>query len=247
MGRTTKRDLRKQILDLNSSSRVATDSRSTVEDLERELEIARILKAQSDRSNAIKCDVVYREEDDGYSWKLVRHGTDEVLTKLKYGDKLPLLDTVHPTESNEAALIVFRTDKLKIVSGDLPEREKFDARRVYKTASKTNIVYKRVDSNLVIVWSYKRGTEIGIGSKLELTRTGKTASATAAKTKKLTQRLLAAYLIANNPDITNAQLTNALIKAFPEHQIGARHGGHYRSLSASGRLPEPPDSDPREW
>lgn len=63
----------------------------------------------------------------------------------------------------------------------------------------------------------------------------------------MTQKLLASYLIANDPNITAAGLTAILQEEFPSCKVGKRHGSHYISQSKNGRLPEPPSEDPRSW
>jgi hypothetical protein len=135
-----------------------------------------------------------------------------------------------------------------VTAGDLQHLEKFDPRRVYATPNGTNVVFKRVDAGMTVLWSYKTQGEIKIGANVVLVRTDRQAEPTASSgSKRMTQRVLAAYLIAQDPDISAKELTEALSEAFPEAVVGRRHGAHYLSHSRNGRLPEAPATDPRTW
>lgn len=136
---------------------------------------------------------------------------------------------------------------LAITAADLQHRESFDPRRIYETPNGTRVVYKRVERGRVVLWSYKSQAEIMIAGTVELEPTEAVAQPTASSRRKITQKLVAAWLISQNPDITGAQLTAELRRAFPNNKIDTRHGPHYISHSRNGKLPEPPDSDPRDW
>lgn len=135
-----------------------------------------------------------------------------------------------------------------VVAGDLPELERLDPRRVWETPNGTSVVYKRQDGPMIVLWSYKSQGEIKVGRGMVVLATDHSAEPTALTgSKRMTQRILAAFLIAENPQITASELGTALKAAFPGHTIGRRHGAHYLSHSRCGRLPEAPATDPRGW
>jgi hypothetical protein len=111
------------------------------------------------------------------------------------------------------------------------------------------VAFQRLDGNRVILWSYKHQSEISISNRVKLERTPRTAARIATKKRKNTQKLTAAYLIAQNPQVGDKELNRLLKEAFPSANIklDGRHGKHYLSLSRRGHLPVAPDTDPREW
>lgn len=188
--------------------------------------------------------VFYRTEEDGETstWKVQ---VGENMTVLQIGVP-PTMGSVIEVFEGQRSRVVSIKDGLPIITGDLPVREKFDPRRVYETPNSTSVTFKRMDKDgKVVLWSYKINAEIKIAGKTLLERTDRQAQPTATKEKRLTQKVLASWLIAQNPDIKPKELTKELQGAFPEAQIGDRHGPHYLSLSRKGKLPEAPDEDPR--
>ena len=64
------------------------------------------------------------------------------------------------------------------------------------------------------------------------------------------EKEIAAYNLEDpNNGIRHHELDAELIAAFPQHQVGARHGRHYLSLARTGKLPEAQafEDDPRRW
>ena len=243
----TKAELRQKIKDIEPDNSVATDSRATRDALQRELRAARRRRASREAATAVPAALRYRVEEDGtYSWKLF---DDDItpITDLAYGKDLPMIGSIHPSIDGVALRVASRDSGLKIVAGDLCVREEFDPRRVYVTANGSNVTYKRDEGELIVLWSYKHNDEIAVGKRVVLNLTPRHAQPVAVMNRRKTQKIVAAWLIANNPGITGAELTAALAEAFPANRVSSRHGPHYLSLSRRGRLPEPPDEDPREW
>jgi hypothetical protein len=190
--------------------------------------------------------MIYRRETSGFSWKF--RLSANTTSQLEFGQTLPELGKQHTNaETGLKVTPLVREDMLDITTGDLPSREKFDPRRVYTTPQGTAVVYKRLQNEKIILWSYKISNELAVGSGIILTRTDSTASAAAVvkQPEKLTQRILAAWLITQRPNITHGELTAELRAAFPQCLVSDRHGKHYLSHARHGRLPEPPAEDPR--
>lgn len=214
--------------------------------LMKELKAAKRRSASKHKSEAVPATLVYREEDGQLiSWRLRANG--EFLTPLSYGPEMPMIGDVVPNDDAEPLRVVDQRGGLDIVSGDLEVREQFDPRRIYATPNNTRVTFKRTENNRVVLWSYRIQGEIMIGCNVVMERTDSKAKPTASNRPKLTQKLLAAYLISQNPEITASELTGEIRNAFPHNRIGDRHGPHYLSLSRRGHLPEPPDTDPRQW
>lgn len=150
-------------------------------------------------------------------------------------------------EMTEHGLVKEVIDDLPVVAGYLPTIEQLDPRRVYTTDFGTSVVFKRVENGRVILWSYKNSGEVAVGTAFNVVPTDRHAEPIAMPDQRMTQKILAAYLIAQNPAITKQDLAVELKKSFPAARIGDRHGQHYLSLSRSGRLPEAPADDPRGW
>lgn len=144
------------------------------------------------------------------------------------------------------ALLVTEIVDLKVKTGDLPALEPIFPRRIYQLPSGSRVVFKRVEQERIVLWSYAKNCEVAVNSGIDLVFTEDTAAQTAGKSTKLTQKVLAAWLIRENPDISAQDLSDAILAQFPNCRVGKRHGSHYLCLSRNGRLPEPPDSDPRE-
>jgi hypothetical protein len=189
--------------------------------------------------------ILVRNEASGYSWKFVSESQTfgpffgQVAPKI--GDAVSI-----PTKPPIDVVVAEVGDHLNITAGDLAARDKFDPRRVYTTTNGTSVVYKRTEGTRVVLWSYKINGEIMVSNSVEMSASDRVAEPVASG-RRPTQKLLAAYLIGQNPVITPQELTAQLAEAFPEAGVGKRHGPHYLSQSRRGRLPEPPDSDPRDW
>lgn len=171
------------------------------------------------------------------------------------GERGPLMFTELPSRPPEEGDMVVIPDigavrisavhPLKFTTGDLREREKFDPRRIFELASGSRVAFKRVENGRVVMWSYTKKCEVAMNTSIELVPTDDHAAAIAGKGSKLTQKILAAWLIKNNPEITGSELELEIMGQFPNCRVGKRHGNHYLSLSRRGKLPEPPDEDPR--
>lgn len=243
----TKDQMRQEILDLEPENAIAKSSSAGHAELKKELNAAKRRLTAKQKSTAIPVIVKFRhEQKERMSWKLCRKDTGEPMTGLLYGDELPRTGTIEPVEEC-IVHIVSHSEGLDILAGDIDAREKFDARRIYVTANNSSVAYKRMENGKVILWSYKIQGEILVGPQMVMTITERNAKPTASIAKKMTQKVLAAYLISENPRITPSELTKSLQEAFPQASIGQRHGPHYLSLSRNGKLPEPPDDDPRTW
>jgi hypothetical protein len=240
----TKDKMREEILLAEPNNEIAKASSSTHAELTKELSAVKRRKASRASSEAVPAVVQYRlEGEENMSYKLV-DGSGRELTGLIYADELPSIGLVMDTDRGKAK-VTKHDNGLKIAAADLAAREAFDARRIYTTPNGTSVVYKRQDGGRVVLWSYRVQAEIMIGGQVALTRTDRTAQPTASRQRRLTQKLLASWLISQNPDITANELFTELKETFPSAAIGPRHGPHYLSLSRNGHLPEPPDSDPR--
>lgn len=139
-----------------------------------------------------------------------------------------------------------------LCAADLPFRDSTDPRRIFMTELGSAIVFKRLSNGRVIVWSFKAENEVALHGRAKLTATDRVAGPVAGPKRRMTQEILAAYLIAeyaraNGATIPAAKLVEALKEAFPSARIGDRHGTHYLSKSRTGNLPEPPETDPRLW
>ncbi len=245
-----KDELRERILSLEPTNKVGRDPRASHDELTQEYRAAKRRNAAKQKSESVSADLHYKlEKDVGnelMSWKLYVDG--EPATGLSFGEELPMEGTIVPDDGDGPPLMVKdHAEGLDVVTGDLSVREQFDPRRIYKTPNGSLVTFKREEAGRVVLWSFKVGSEIMLGPQVPVSRTNRTAKPVAQQNRRMTQKLLAAYLIACNPAITGSELTESLKQAFPQNAIGPRHGPHYLSLSRNGRLPEPPDSDPREW
>lgn len=244
----TKDSMRDDIRLLEPDNPLAARDSATHEELKTELKAAKRRKEARDKQSAIPSILRYRLEDgDSMSWKLYRRDTGDELTQLSFGQELPVVGSLVTVDADTQGRVVSHENGLSISAGDLVVRETFDARRIYTTPNGTNIVFKRMEGGRAVLWSYRTQSEIMIGGQVEMTITDRRAKPTATTQKRMTQKLLASWLISEDPRITSGDLTAALQEAFPQMSIGARHGPHYLSLSRNGRLPEPPDDDPRTW
>lgn len=244
----TKGSLISDILKLEPNNEVANRSKVSHGELTKELSAAKRRAKEKESSEAIPGEVRYRTEGDVIlSWEIRNIETDAVMGMLSYGDQLPMIGSIISIGEGECVRISRHVEGLEITAGHLSVRERFDQRRIYMTSNNTKVAYKRKENNRVVLWSYKHQGEIAIGSHVVLERTDAVAKPTAAVRKKMTQKVFASWVIANNPSISGRQLTQELRDAFPQASIGDRHGPHYLSLSKNGRLPEAPDSDPRTW
>ena len=241
-----KADIRTAIQALEPNNAVCRDSRATRADLLAELRSAKRRRASEEAARATPCVMVWREEENEYySWKFLVG--NEAQCPLQHGADLPMPGSIHPDVCGNPLRVSKMTSGLEIFCGDLCVRDEFDARRVYSTQSGSSVTYKRVEGDLVVLWSYKHGNEIALGAKVQLTRLNRKAQPTVQSKKRKTQKVVASWLISQQPDITGSELTELLKEAFPSHTVSARHGPHYQSLSRKGKLPEPPDEDPRNW
>lgn len=243
----TKDQLRNSIVELEPDNVVAADDGATHSDLTKELRAAKRRAEAKAKASSIPAVAKYRLEDDTHmSWKLCRADTEEPVTDLSYGDQLPLIGDWVEFDGTKYK-VVKQESGLEITAGDLDARDKFDARRIYITPNGTSVVFMRMDKGRAVLWSYKAQAEIAIGGHVVLARSDRLAKPRASKNRKMTQKVLASWVIAQNPTISADELTSTLKDAFPSANIGQRHGPHYLSLSRNGRLPEAPDTDPRTW
>ena len=248
----TKEAMRSSIVKLEPNNEVANRSSSGHAALKTELAAVKRRHQVKTASSAVQSILSYRLEDhDVMCWRLIDRSTGKAISELGYGNQLPLVNeliTIDP-ESGMMGRVSSHKEDLTIIAGDLPIRELFDARRIYTTPNGTSVVYMRQERGKVVLWSYKIHAEIMISGKVSLERTKRKSQPVARKKRKMTQKLVAAYLIADNPDITGMQLTLALKDAFPSANIteDGRHGPHYLSLSRNGKLPMAPEEDPRSW
>lgn len=245
----TKEDLRAQLKALDPENKAVHDSRATTAILNREIVNAKNKAALAAAMNAAPVTVKYRKEDvedsDVFSWRCFKK--DVAVTALEVSGKLPAVNVIVAGLNGEPYKIVDVQSGLQITAGDLRYRESFDPRRIYLTKRQSAVTFKREQDGMIVVWSYEHMAEIAVGPNQTLTRTDRIATAVAARNSRPTQKLLAAYIISQNPSVTGAELTDILREAFPQCEIAARHGPHYLSLSRNGRLPEPPTTDPRTW
>ena len=244
----TKGQLIKDILALEPNNEVVNRSKVSHSDLTKELAAAKRRDKEKKSAEAIPAEVRYRTEGDTIlSWEIRATEDGRVIGALSYGDELPMIGQIISIGEGECVRISRHTAGLDITAGHLSVRERFDQRRIYVTTNGTKVTYKRRENGRVVLWSYKHQGEIAIGNHVVIERTDAVAKPTAAVRKKMTQKVFASWVIANNPSISGRQLTQELRDAFPQAAIGDRHGPHYLSLSKNGRLPEAPDSDPRTW
>lgn len=242
----TKKELLSKIEDLEPNNPILTDARVTNEALTAELKAARRRTATAKSAKATPANMKFRlEENERYSWKLF---VDEVqMAELNHGMDLPELGSIHPDYNGRPLKVATRREGMPIIAGDLSIRDEFDERRVYETASGTAVTFKRIQDDLVVLWSYRHSDEIAIGQGTELFRLNRKAQPVAQNKQRKTQKVVAAWFISQMPNITGTELTRQLREVFPAHRISDRHGPHYLSLSRKGRLPEPPEEDPRDW
>jgi len=242
----TKTDLRKELRAIEPGNSAIRDSRATWGDLNEEIKKAKRRMAASKSKNAVSSTLRYREEENEiFSWKIFVDGVSQC--ELHVTSELPEVGSIHPDFDGNPLRIDYVKKTLKITCEDIAIREEFDKRRVYETEAGSAITYKRIEGKFTVFWSYKHSDEIALGPGVVLKRLNRQAQPTAVKKNKKTQKIVAAYIISQTPDITGAKLTEELEKAFPEHRVTSRHGPHYLSLSRKGKLPEPPSTDPREW
>lgn len=243
----TKAEMATEIIKLEANNPVANSKGSRHGDLVTELAAAKRRKLSKDRDDATSVVVKYSTESgENLSWKFFRQDTDEDVSGLEYGLDLPIKGSIVRLDDKPYTVAKVE-DGLLVVAGDLPVRETFDARRIYTTPNGTRVCYKRTENNKIVLWSYKAAGEIMIGAQVRVDATENKAHPTARTPKRITQKVLAAFIISNNPLITPANLTKELQEAFPQAAVSARHGPHYLSLSRNGKLPEPPEDDPRDW
>ena len=248
----TKDSMRAEILALEPDNEIVGQTKISHADLKTELTATKRRKQAKAASSALPAVAVYRLEDNNLiCWRLCRRDTLASLMPLEYGDQLPIIGeliAVNPDEGVTARVSSHRQG-LNITTGDLPVRENFDARRIYVTPNGTNVVYMRQERSRVVLWSFKIQAEIMLGGNVPLERTDRKSQPVARKKRKMTQKLLASYLIASNPDVLPNELTGLLKEAFPSANISleGRHGPHYLSLSRNGKLPIAPEDDPRTW
>lgn len=246
----TKAVMTSQILAEEPSNEIALQK--TVSHASLKSELAAVLRRKKVEALGKSIDAILHfrmEEGELMSWRIHASDDGRQMTNLEFGTELPMVGMIVSLDEETCAAIKEHRDDLEIKASDLPVREKFDERRIYTTPNGTNVVYMREERGRIVLWSYKVHTEIMIGGLVGLTRTPKISQPKAVKPRKMTQKLLASYLIANNPDISGKELTSALKKAFPAANIieGGRHGPHYISLSRNGKLPMAPDTDPSSW
>lgn len=242
----SKEDLRAQLLELEPGNSVANSS-ATYNELRVELAAAKRRDKSKKKAQSVPVVVSYRHENEEMmSWKFLPKGGGDAIGTLQYGNEMPLPNAVADVDG-VSVVVSSHEEGLDIMAIDLNVRNRFDARRIYTTPNGTHVVFKRLENGRVVLWSYKIQAEIMLGSQVQLKRTNKQARPIASRAKKMTQKILASYLIAQDPSITPGELTNALTAAFPTMSVGNRHGPHYLSLSRNGKLPEPPEDDPRDW
>lgn len=74
------------------------------------------------------------------------------------------------------------------------------------------------------------------------------ANAEASTKPRITARLVAAWMFHRDPYLSDADLNRALAEIdMPHDRFVRKDGSHYRRLWKQGRLPPPPDTDPRTW
>lgn len=240
-------DLKRQIKELEPENKVAADPRATESRLERELKAAQrrtVQRRLSEGGAVAQATVRFRQEDDGFSWKVE---WPEGLGEVEFGKELPPIGSVVGGENNEPLVVCEHIEGLTIHAADLMKRELFDPRRKYSPKMGGEIVFKRMEGGKPIVWAFGHCAEMRLSPSMVLTRTDQVAKPNAQQARIMTQKILSAYVIHLNPEITGPELTEILRRAFPNASIGKRHGPHYLSLSRNNKLDEPPDSDPREW
>ena len=234
------------ILEVEPENKVAKSSRAGQPELTRELAAVKRRRATRERHTAVPGACVFRiESEELKSWKILLK--DGRQSSLQLGKKAPHVGEVVPFDDGSAVVIGEVDDGLTITAGDLSVRDTIDSRQIYTTPNGTNVVFKRIQAGRIVLWSYKTQTEIMTGAHIELERTGRRAQPVAQKKRRMTQKILASWLISQNPSMTSSELTALMEGSFPSAQVGARHGPHYLSLSKSGKLPEAPDTDPRTW
>lgn len=248
----TKEQMRLEILDLEPSNAIAAQKSASHAELKAELTAVKRRLTLNQTMEAVEVDVVYRlEDDESMSWRVTNRADGADLAGLVFGPELPRIGQLieFDPEIPVQGLVKTVESGLQITAGDLPEREVFDPRRIYATPSGTMVTYMREERERIVLWSYKVQSEIMINQSVALTRTDRRAQPTAKKKRKKSQKLVAAYLIAQDPEITPRQLTALLKEAFPSANIDldGRHGPHYLSLSRTGKLPIAPEDDPRDW
>ena len=238
---------RDKIKIIDPANKVALDPKSTPAQLERELSrVQRVaVTKKPDETPAV---VKYRhEESGGFSWHIE---SPDFYSEIQHGKELPFIGITMADDEGGTLRVSEHVECTTIRASDLAGREEFDQRRIYRVKSTgTEVVFKRLDpkTGKPIVWSFGTGMEIIVGNGMEMIRTDRTARPTARNGGQMTQKNLAAYLIGQNPAISATQLTQELRDAFPQLQVGDRHGPHYLSLSRTGRLAEAPTTDPRTW
>ncbi len=244
----TKDKLRSDILALEPNNEIANRTKVSHGELTKELSAAKRRDAEKESAKAQLGEIVYRTEGEVLmSWEIRTVEDGQTVGALSFGDQLPMIGQIISIGEGTCIKVSKQTDGLEIRAGHLFVREKFDPRRIYMTSNGTKVAFKRIENNMIVLWSYKHQGEIAIGKKVALERTPAKAKPTAAVRKKMTQKIFAAWIISKNPDISKTKLTEELREAFPEASISDRHGPHYLSLSQNGRLPEAPDTDPRTW
>lgn len=251
----TKEQIRNSILELEPENVIANQGTSSHKDLKAEFAAVKRREEMRTAQSALPVMVSFRLEDKEYmSWKLVDKSTGEPMTRLFYGMEMPVrgeLITIDVDNAEQPVTVCVHGQEqdLDILASDLPDREVFDSRRIYTTPNGTNVTFQREERGRIVLWSYKSQMEIAIGGSNLLERTDRMAPSVARKKRKMTQKILAAYLISQDPDITKQDLSALLKEAFPSANISVdgRHGAHYLSLSRTGKLPVASEDDPRTW
>lgn len=248
----TKNAMRKDIIAFEPENALAAQAGASHSDLKTELAAVKRRKQAKTSTAAVPAVALYRLEDsDVICWQMCRRDTLESILPVEYGNQLPIVGELIAidAETGEMARVSSHREGLKICAGHLPTREHFDSRRIYVTPNGTNVVFMRQERGRIVLWSYKIQAEIMIGGSVALERTDRQSQPVARKKRKMTQKILASFLIADNPDMTGKELTLSLKDAFPSANINAdgRHGPHYLSLSRNGKLPVAPEDDPRTW
>jgi hypothetical protein len=245
----TKNEMRDEICRAEPDNVVATNKKASHAELKAELsKIHDRLNSVADRPAPVEPVSValhFRIDGENVTWKYA--DADGNMSVLKVGESMPGIGHTVLLDDGRPATITSRSGGLPITAGDLVTIEVFDPRRVYETPNRTKVVFKRADRGRTVLWSYTAQGEIAIGGHVVLSRTDSTAKPTSQRKKRMSQKALAAWLIANDPTITGKELTAAIRDAFPSSNVSDRHGPHYLSLSRHGRLPEPTDDDPRTW
>ena len=244
----TKDQLRGELLSIEPDNVVAASSSASHSELSAELRNARRRAAPPE---PVDVTVLHREEfDNKYSWVALLDGV-KVHGPI-FSSSIPYVGCIFDLESGRKAKVISAAEGLEVLVRDLADRDPHDPNRIYETPKGTEVKFKRVEKGRTILFSFKSADEIMLPEDSVLTVTNSTARPKAEPGKKMTQKVLAAFLIAkyredNGRDIIGKDLTEALRQAFPDANIGDRHGPHYLSLSRKGKLCEPPDSDPRDW